>query len=723
MTTSAPLAELAPRPLVPRASGPRLAPLAAQRLLERYRVLAMALATRAIAAQWDTGLIGARKDSKLAAPDEPALPYEPEVLGLIGVSRGLAPDHVREAERGVAQAAADVEAAEAEAGAPTPLGVLCAEFGLGPMERMLLLLVAAPQLWGSVHQLYRVAHNDPLRTTVDEYLLQAMLGSQVNPHLVARALDRSSPLARYGLIVADEGGLARPLRPLRVDSLILERLRGGDLDADPEGAIPLVAPGRPLGELTVDPSAAAQLARWAMVDQPGTRLVLRGRRASGRTTLAAGLAAGAGRRLARIDLLRLPEVEHDPARALARALARCLLAGWVPLVTGFDVRFVAEREARERVGAVLDEHPGPVILRLAPEDQPVVSPGYRMIELPTLSETARLAMWQAELTRHDLAADGGADAALAARWRLGPGAICRVVADAARARPAPGEVGAEVERAVAQHLLHGLSDVAERITKLPSLADMVLPPDILDSLTEFVARTRLARQVYEEWGLGRVATTGQGLTALFQGAPGTGKTMVAGALARELDLDLYRVDLSRVMSKWIGETERNLASVFAAAEEGHAIILFDEADSLFTKRTEVKSSNDRHANVEVNYLLQRLDSFVGIAILTTNFGTAIDPAFKRRLSFRITFPIPDEELREELWRRHLPATLPIAGDLDLADLARRYDFAGGAVRNCALRAAFLAAAEGKPLSQDHLQRAIRLEYRSVGKLAEGGPLE
>lgn len=718
-----PLTTLAPRPLVPRTDGARLAPLAAQRLLERYRVLAMALATRAVAFHWDTGLIGARKDSKLAAPDQPALPFEPEVMGLIGVSHGLTPEHVREAERGVAAAAADVEAAEAEAGAPTPLAQLCVEFGLTQMERMLVLLIAAPQLWGSVHLLYRIAQNDPLRTTVDEYLLQQLLGPQVNPHLVARALDRSSALARYGLVVADEHGLARPLRGLRVDALVLDRLRGGELDVDPEGAIALVPAGRPLAELTLDPSAREQLVRWATVDGPGTRLIVRGRRSSGRTTVAAGLAAGAGRRLALLDLLRLPDVDSDPARALARALARCHLAGWVPLVTGLDVRFVSEREARERVGAVLDEHPGPLIVRLAPEDMPVIRPGYRLVDLPPLSESARLTMWQAELTRHELAGVGGVDAALAARWRLGPGAICRVVADAARSRPGPDELGPEVERAVSQHLLHGLSDVAERVTKLPALSDMVLPPDIVDSLTEFVARTKLARQVYEEWGLGKVATTGQGLTALFQGAPGTGKTMVAGALARELDLDLYRVDLSRVMSKWIGETERNLASVFAAAEEGHAIILFDEADSLFTKRTEVKSSNDRHANVEVNYLLQRLDSFVGIAILTTNFGTAIDPAFKRRLSFRITFPIPDEELREELWRRHLPTSLPTADDLDLGELARRYDFAGGAVRNCALRAAFLAAAENQPLSQAHLLRAIRLEYRSVGKLAEGGPLE
>ncbi len=292
-----------------------------------------------------------------------------------------------------------------------------------------------------------------------------------------------------------------------------------------------------------------------------------------------------------------------------------------------------------------------------------------------------------------------------------------------RSRFECASVVGQLEAAITQHLQGRLGDVAERITTLPRLADMVLPADVEDSVTEFLARQRLGRQVYEEWGLSRIATTGRGLTALFAGGPGTGKTMLAGAIAHELGLDLYRVDLSRIMSKWIGETERNLAAVFAAAEDGHAIVLFDEADSLFAKRTEVKSAGDRHANVEVNYLLQRLDTFTGICILTTNFGTAIDPAFKRRLAFRVTFPIPDEELRELLWRRHLPPGVPVADDLDLAELARRFHLSGGAVRNCALRAAFLAAADGRVISQAHLLRAIRIEYRAVGKLAEGGPLE
>jgi SpoVK/Ycf46/Vps4 family AAA+-type ATPase len=215
----------------------------------------------------------------------------------------------------------------------------------------------------------------------------------------------------------------------------------------------------------------------------------------------------------------------------------------------------------------------------------------------------------------------------------------------------------------------------------------------------------------------------RGLTALFQGRPGTGKTLVAGVVARELGLDLYQVDLSKVMSKWIGETERNLSTIFDAAEDGQVVLLFDEADSLFAKRTEVRSSNDRYANLEVNYLLQRLDAFEGIAILTTNSGNTIDQAFKRRLSFRLSFPFPDEETREQLWRAHLPPELPVAGPITLDALARKYELSGGYIRNACLRAAFLAAQEETSLHQHHLERAVALEYAELGKLSNSGAID
>jgi SpoVK/Ycf46/Vps4 family AAA+-type ATPase len=284
-------------------------------------------------------------------------------------------------------------------------------------------------------------------------------------------------------------------------------------------------------------------------------------------------------------------------------------------------------------------------------------------------------------------------------------------------------VGRELDDAVRQHLENRLGTTANRVTRLASWSDIVLPEDIIDSLLELTARVRHRKKVYEQWGFDKALTTARGVTALFSGSPGTGKTMVAGVIARDLGLDLYRVDVSRITSKWIGETEKNLGSLFDAAEDGQVMLLFDEADSLFAKRTEVKSSVDRYSNMEVNYLLQRLDSFDGIAILTTNFGTSIDPAFMRRLTYRLTFPFPDDDMREQLWRTLLPPQVPVQGRLHFAKLAQKFRLSGGYIRNATLRAAFLAAEEGSALTHEHLERAIRMEFRELGKLAESGTLE
>jgi SpoVK/Ycf46/Vps4 family AAA+-type ATPase len=312
-------------------------------------------------------------------------------------------------------------------------------------------------------------------------------------------------------------------------------------------------------------------------------------------------------------------------------------------------------------------------------------------------------------------------AGIAARYRVGPGVIHRALASCAT--PADEPCDDAIEAFIRQSRDVRLGDHARRVERLATWSDLVLPPDIMDSLRELVGRVRHRRTVIETWGMGRTLQTSRGITALFQGQPGTGKTLVAGVVARELGLDLYQVDLSKVMSKWLGETERNLAAIFDAAEDGQVILLFDEADSLFAKRTEVRSSNDRYANLEVNYLLQRLDAFEGIAILTTNSGGSIDPAFKRRMSFRLSFPFPDEETREQLWRTHVPAEVPRAGELVFDVLARKYQLSGGYIRNACLRAAFLAAQEESALAQRHLERAVALEFAELGKLSSSGAIE
>jgi SpoVK/Ycf46/Vps4 family AAA+-type ATPase len=240
-----------------------------------------------------------------------------------------------------------------------------------------------------------------------------------------------------------------------------------------------------------------------------------------------------------------------------------------------------------------------------------------------------------------------------------------------------------------------------------------LPEPQRQILREIAAQVRQRARVYEIWGFAAKGTRGLGVSALFAGASGTGKTMAGEVLADELRLDLYRIDLSQVVSKYIGETEKNLKRVFDAAEEGGVILLFDEADALFGKRSEVKDSHDRYANIEVSYLLQRMESYRGLAILTTNMKNALDTAFMRRIRFVVQFPFPDAEQRAEMWRRIFPPDAPTEG-LDVSKLAR-LNVAGGNIRNIALNAAFLAADAGEPVRMMHLLRAARGECAKLEK--------
>jgi SpoVK/Ycf46/Vps4 family AAA+-type ATPase len=258
-----------------------------------------------------------------------------------------------------------------------------------------------------------------------------------------------------------------------------------------------------------------------------------------------------------------------------------------------------------------------------------------------------------------------------------------------------------------------LDNLAQRIEVRSAWNEIVLPPPQLAMLREVAAHVRQRAKVYETWGFAQKCARGLGISALFSGASGTGKTLAAEVLANELRLDLYRIDLSQVVSKYIGETEKNLRRVFDAAEEGGAILLFDEADALFGRRSEVKDSHDRYANIEVSYLLQRMEAYRGLAILTTNKKDALDPAFLRRLRFIIHFPFPDATERIEIWRRMFPAQTPV-DSLDVTKLAKLH-VAGGNIRNIALNAAFLAADANEPVRMRHLLRAARTEYAKIEK--------
>jgi SpoVK/Ycf46/Vps4 family AAA+-type ATPase len=335
-------------------------------------------------------------------------------------------------------------------------------------------------------------------------------------------------------------------------------------------------------------------------------------------------------------------------------------------------------------------------------------------ELGIPTEAERITLWQRVLGDDSRQISEEA----AARYRITAGTISRATATARARSEARGSplILDDIRVGVRGQLDAELALLGRRVDWQQTWEDLVLPDDIIEEIREMIARVEHRRRVLDEWGFARKVGKGVGISALFSGPPGTGKTMVAGLIARELQLDLYQIDASRMVSKWIGETEKNLARLFDAASAGHAVLLFDEADSLFAKRTEVKSSTDRYANLEVNYLLQRMEAFDGITILTTNLETSVDDAFKRRLAFRVAFQLPERDEREQLWRAMLPAEAKVEKNLDFKALADRYEMSGGYIRNAVIRAAYIAASEGKAIGMNHLQRAAVLEYTAMGKV-------
>ena len=299
------------------------------------------------------------------------------------------------------------------------------------------------------------------------------------------------------------------------------------------------------------------------------------------------------------------------------------------------------------------------------------------------------------------------------QFSLGPSGIKAACAELGLHTGDEKNLGAKLWEACRVQSRTRLDDLAQRIQPAAAWEDLVLPEAQREILREIATHVRQRTKVYETWGFIEKGERGLGISALFAGSSGTGKTMAAEVLANELRLDLYRIDLSSVVSKYIGETEKNLRRVFDAAEKGGAILLFDEADALFGKRSEVKDSHDRYANIEVSYLLQRMEGYRGLAILTTNMKESLDSAFLRRLRFIVQFPFPDAAHRAEIWGRIFPIATPTE-QLDLLKLAR-LNVAGGNIRNVALNAAFLAAGADEPVRMSHLLRAARSEYAKLEK--------
>lgn len=436
------------------------------------------------------------------------------------------------------------------------------------------------------------------------------------------------------------------------------------------------------------------------------------------------LADKLARRLLKVDLRGLIGAGIPPRRAVELALRDARLVEGLAYLMGWESLANSEQDGSELDGGWLlrtvCEHPGPVVVggrgRWRPRG---AGRSRRVLEMafPVPDYRRRRELWGHFFGQQEKG--GGVDLmSLAGQFELTSGQIRDAVASAHdRAAERRGPVRIEdLSAASRRHSLPNLGQLARKIEPRFGWADIVLPADQLALLREIVDTVRGRPIVLDDWGVGRKLASSRGVTVLFAGPPGTGKTMGAEIIAGELGLDIYKIDLSTVVSKYIGETEKNLARVFEEAESSNAILFFDEADALFGKRSEVRDSHDRYANVEISYLLQQMEAYNGLTILATNLRANLDDAFTRRLQFSVDFPFPEEEYRVRIWRTLFPADVPRESDIDFATLARRFKLAGGNIRNVIVSAAYLAAADGGVVGMNHLLHGTRRELQKMGRL-------
>jgi ATP-dependent 26S proteasome regulatory subunit len=603
----------------------------------------------------------------------------------------------------------------------SPIGQLAAGLGLQPTEADLVAVLLACETDPSSARLvaYLSGHSSSAALTVDT-LFEIAYRPRVTSIgqaavLMHGDLAADGPARRLKFLIMD-GVDTRPFlsQGVRLNPRLTSWLLGRrELDAELGATARLIAPEPPPGES--DPRQVEQVAEAFAI---GRRLiVVHGPNGAGRELLLRSVAHRLGRPLLLVNGRGL---EGDKLVAAFReaTLHRALLAFR-------DAEEPLAGEVRTRLRECLEVYPGSVaLIGLTPGGGEVSSlRPITDVQVVVPPHTDRLRLWKRYLGESP-ELDSEQWREISGLYNLGIGGIVEAgqVARRLAAEDKAPLARRHVSGAVRQLFDSDLSVIARRMHVTQTWDDVVLPDDVVESVVDVVNRISFRNEVLGDWGFGRKVGKGLGLTVLFSGQPGTGKSMVAGLIAAELGLDLYVIDLSRIMSKWLGETEKNLARAFDAAEAGHVLLLFDEADTLLGRRTaNIQSANDRHANLETNFILARLEQFGGIAVFTTNLASAIDPAIMRRMSANIAFPFPDAEARTELWRRMIPAEAPTAGKIDFAKLAR-YELSGGFIRNVVLRAAYLAAREGKPIGMDQLERAAKAEYVDRGSLTVGGRL-
>jgi ATP-dependent 26S proteasome regulatory subunit len=604
------------------------------------------------------------------------------------------------------------------------------------LDKDIVLIALAPELDLRFERLYAYLQDDVTKKRPSVDLVLSLLCSDMRSKIAARErFSLDAPLMKYRLIhlFNDPSQHMPPLlsRYIKMDDSIVDYLLGrGDMDTQLRPFVHCRTPRMTWDVLLFHEDFKERLIKlFKNIKESGDRALVyfQGRAGVGKKSTAEALCREFGFELLVVNIERLSDTPQSAADSAVRLIIReAQLKNSAVYWEGADV-LTDEGKLwwQDILGQVLND--GPQLTFISGEKQfehferlNRYSAIQIVFPIPGFQERRR--MWEAKLKtgKRNVAQDVEIST-IATKFRLTGGQIEAAAATAANiARwrcPENGTIGrSDLLQACRVKSNQKLSTLAKKIRPHYNWDDIVLPSDRLAQLKEICSTVKHSAIVYETWGFDRKLAMGKGVNILFAGPSGTGKTMAADIMANVLGLDLYKIDISGVVSKYIGETEKNMARIFSEAETSNAILFFDEADALFGKRTEVRDSHDRFANIEISYLLQRMEEYEGVVILATNLQKNMDDAFVRRMHFTIEFPLPGKKERVRIWESIWPKEIPRSNDLDLAFMAKQFDVAGGNIRNIALAAAFYAADDGHSVDMNHLMRATLREYQKMGKI-------
>ena len=621
------------------------------------------------------------------------------------------------------------------------LAWLAKEYGLSSFDMDVMLIALAPELDLRYERIFAYLQDDITckRPAVDLALNLLCPSASVKQSRRAHfALD--APLIRNGLLqLVPDSDQSRPelADQIRLQNQVVNLvLSRRTLDVRLSSFCHLIDPAVSLRDVSISTDLKQALSNLVVQSRDinlSLKLYFHGPRGAGKRQTAEALAAEMDSHLLVVEIKDALSTKADFDQMWKLIFREARFRKALLYFENFDALEEGQAVYYRQFLKIVNGEKGVIVLASAQPPGANLKSSLKMYEVhfPVQDFTQRKACWEENLRRQGVVLGTGELDALAGGFRLTNGEIVVAITaaiDLARLRAAgqlstetrPQETNAqptaiELFAAARARLSHNLASFASKIEPKYSREDIVLPDDQLAQLGEICNQYKYQQVVYNEWGFESKLSLGKGLNVLFTGHPGTGKTMAAEVIAGELHLDLYKIDLSQVVSKYIGETEKSLNRIFSEAQDSSSILFFDEADALFGKRTEVKDSHDRYANIEVSYLLQKMEEYDGIAILATNLRQNMDEAFLRRMQFIVEFPFPDEEYRRRIWKTIFPTAAPVASDVDFDLLAREVRLAGGNIKNIGLAAAFYAAADGRVIRQQHLVRAVRREFQKLGR--------